>query len=149
MPSDSVLEARKKLENILRLLVNSDDNLLGAMLVDIEEGLPLLFVPKSEAFDADVGPGGEEEEALGGTILHSFDQIQNLISKDRLNLGDLRRVLIEGDKGIAILQPMKVARVVLLLYGKRGVKVGFVYTILSEIISEIEELSRIALEGGL
>jgi len=144
---NSVAEARKKLEDILRLIVESDDNLLGAMLVDMEEGLPLIFIPKSEAFGVDVGPSGEEEEALGGTILHSFDQIQRLISKDRLNLGDLKRVLIEGDKGAAILHPMEEAGVVLLLYGKRGVKVGFIYTILSEIVEEIKELSKVALSG--
>ncbi|RLE73536.1 MAG: hypothetical protein DRZ80_06290 [Thermoprotei archaeon] len=142
-----VAEARKKLEDTLRLIVESDDNLLGAMIVDTEEGLPLIFVPKSEAFDVDVGPSGEEEEALGGTILHSFDQIQKLISKDRLNLGNLRRVLIEGDKGVAILYPMEQAQAVLLLYGKRGIKVGFIYTILSEIISEMETLSKLALSG--
>lgn len=143
----NVAEARKKLDEILKLLVESDENLLGAMIVDTDEGLPLTFVPKSEAFDVDVGPSGEEEEALGGTILHSFEQMQKLIAKDRLNLGNLRRVLIEGDKGIAILYPMIEAKAVLLLYGKKGIKVGFIYTILSEIVTELETLSKVALGG--
>ncbi len=144
---EDIARARKKLEDSLRILVESDDNLLGAMIVDMEEGLPLTFVPKAEAFDINVGPSGEEEEALGGTILHSFDQIQKLIAEDRLNLGTLQRVLIEGDKGVAILHPLQRSKTVLLLYGRRGVKIGFVYTILNEIIDEIEELARIALSG--
>lgn len=143
----NVAEARKKLEETLKLIVESDENLLGAMIVDNEEGLPLVFVPKSEAFEIDVGPSGEEEEALGGTILDSFNQFQKLISPDRLNLGKLSRVLLEGDKGIAIIYPMEKANAVLLLYGKRGVKVGFIYTILSEIMEEMETLSKIALGG--
>lgn len=141
----NVAEARKKLEETLKLIVESDDNLLGAMIVDNEEGLPLVFVPKSEAFEIDVGPSGEEEEALGGTILDSFNQFQKLISPERLNLGKLKRVLLEGDKGIAIIYPMSKANAVLLLYGKKGIKVGFIYTILGEIIEEMETLSKIAL----
>jgi len=146
--AEEVSKARKHLEEILNILINSDENLLGAMVVDIEEGLPLVFVIKATAFDVDVGPKGEEEEPLAGTIMESFEKIAELSGKDRLNIGSLMRVLIEGSKGISILQPFEKARAILLLYGSRGVKLGFVYTVLTELKDRLEELAKIALSGA-
>jgi len=143
---ENVAKARKRLEDTLRMLIDSDPNLLGALLVDTNEGLLLLFVPKEEAFGENIGPAGgeEEEEALGGTILDSFAQIEKLISEERLNLGMLERVLIVGNKGIALLQPLAKSNSVLLLYGRKGTAIGFIYTLLDQIVHEIDELANMA-----
>ncbi|MHA1617154.1 MAG: hypothetical protein ACTSX9_07620 [Candidatus Njordarchaeales archaeon] len=141
---ESVAKARKRLEETLRIIIDSDPDLLGAMLVDTNEGLLLLFVPKEEALEENIGPTGVEEEALGGTILDSFSQIEKLISEERLNLGTLEKVLIVGNKGIALLQPLTKSNSVLLLYGRKGTAIGFVYTLLDQIIHEIDELANAA-----
>ena len=136
-----ISEARKKIDDTLKLIVELDDNLLGAMIVD-EEGLPLTFYSKPETFDLDVGP--EEEEALGGTIIDAYTKLTELLGKDRLNLGELKRSLIEGEKGTAILLPLKPIKGMLLVYGTTNVKIGFVWTILNEIEGKLSALARVA-----
>ncbi len=136
-----ISEARKKIDEMLKLIIDLDDNLLGAMIVD-EEGLPLTFFSKPETFDVDVGP--EEEEALGGTIIDAYSKISELIGKERLNLGELKRSLIEGEKGVALLLPIKTIHGMLLVYGTSKVKIGFLWTVLSEIEGKLSTLARVA-----
>lgn len=136
-----ITSARKEINEILKMLVDLDENLLGVMIVD-EEGLPLTFFSKPETFESDVGP--EEEEALGGTIIDAFSKVSELISKEKLNLGELRRFLVEGDKGIAILYPIKAINGILLIYGRSNVKIGFIWTILREIEDRLSNLAQIA-----
>ncbi len=136
-----ITEARKRINEMLKFLVEIDENLLGVMIVD-EEGLPLTFYTKTEIFDIDVGP--EEEEALGGTIIDAFNKVSELISENKLNLGNLKKFLVEGDKGIAFLYPISTINGLLLLYGTNKVRIGFVWTIISEIESRLSELAKVA-----
>ena len=138
---EDITAARKEIEEILKNLVALDENLLGAMIVD-EEGLPLTYYSKQEEGASDVGP--EEEETLGGTIIDAFSKVSELIREDRLNLGELKRFMVEGSKGIAILYPIKSINGILLLYGKNNVKVGFIWTILGEIEEKLGNLAKIA-----
>ena len=110
------------------------------MIIDIKEGLSLEFVPREEALESDVGPIADEE-AIAGTLKESHDKIQELVSPDRLNLGKLSKVVIEGDTGIVIIQTLK-EEAVLLLYGKKNTKIGFVYTLLNEVLGKIEEYTK-------
>jgi predicted regulator of Ras-like GTPase activity (Roadblock/LC7/MglB family) len=136
-----ITEARKRINEMLKFLVEIDENLLGVMIVD-EEGLPLTFYTKTETFEIDVGP--EEEEALGGTIIDAFNKVSELISENKLNLGNLKKFLVEGDKGIAFLYPISTINGLLLLYGTNKVRIGFVWTIVSEIEARLSELAKIA-----
>ncbi|MEX2690365.1 MAG: hypothetical protein ACP6IQ_10945 [Candidatus Njordarchaeia archaeon] len=140
MSSNEIAEARRQLRRILKLLIDSEEGLLGAMIIDIKEGLSLEFVPREEALESDVGPIADEE-AIAGTLKESHDKIQELVSPDRLNLGKLSKVVIEGDTGIVIIQTLK-EEAVLLLYGKKNTKIGFVYTLLNEVLGKIEEYTK-------
>lgn len=136
-----ITEARKQINEMLKLIIEVDENLLGAMIVD-EEGLPLTFFSKPESFEGEVGP--EEEGELGGTIIEAYSKVSELISKERLNLGVLRRFLVEGDKGIAFLFPITGINGILLIYGTSKVKIGFVWTVLSEIEARLSNLAKVA-----
>jgi len=134
-------EARRRINEILKKVVELDEELLGAIIVD-EEGLPLTAYTRSEALDLDIGPSSEE--ALGGSIIDAYLKITELLGENRLNLGGLKRFILEGDKGVAILFPIKTINGLLLVYGTNKVKIGFIWTLLSELESKIASLASVA-----
>lgn len=141
---EEVKKARKDLKRTLRALVESDKNLLGAMIVDaspgISAGMPLSSYIKEEG-SANMGPSGEKKDVLGGTIIDARDKIKRLADKDRLNLGDLKRSMIEGENGLSILIPLDKAEAILLIWGRKKTNVGFVYTVLSNLSTKISQLT--------
>lgn len=141
---EEVKKARKDLKRTLRALVESDENLLGAMIVDaspgMAAGMPLSSYIK-EKKSANMGPSGEKKDILGGTIIDARDKIKRLAAEDRLNLGSLKRSMIEGKNGLSILIPLDKAEAILLIWGHRKTNVGFVYTVLSNLSTKISQLT--------
>lgn len=141
---EEVKKAREDLKRTLNALVESDENLLGAMIVDaspgMSAGMPLSSYIKEEK-NADVGPSGEKRDVLGGTIIDARDKIKRLSDKDRLNLGNLRRSMIEGENGLSILIPLHEAEAILLIWGRKRTNVGFVYTVLNNLSTKIGKLT--------
>ncbi|NIQ04548.1 MAG: hypothetical protein GWO20_02090 [Candidatus Korarchaeota archaeon] len=138
-----IKKARQNLKKTLRALVESDDNLLGALLVDsrpgMSAGMPLSSYIRDE--ESKVGPSGGRKDILGGTILEARDKIKRLSDKDRLNLGDLKRSMIEGKNGLSILIPLPEAEAILLIWGGKKTNVGFVYTVLRNLAEKISDLT--------
>lgn len=142
---EEIKKARQELKKTLNALVESDDNLLGALLVDsspgMSAGMPLSSYIK-ENTSLHVGPSGTEKDAIGGTMLEARDKIKRLVDKDRLNLGNLKRGMIEGENGLSILIPLPEAEAILLIWGGKQTNVGFVYTVLNNLSDRIAQLTE-------
>jgi len=137
--------ARAKLETFLKLLLEADEHVRGAFLIDASPeggGFPLYTILKPEVKEENIGPEIETGEVVGGILLETYEMLKKLTSSEYLNLGELERVIINGEKATAIIKSFKTTKIVFLLFGRREMKTGFIITLLERIWPELERLAR-------